>query len=69
MTDTASPTPLDAEPELPIEVVDVPPEPMHGCMECKAQRPYVVKAWPNNNVTWHCTLCGKVLRLVPGRYI
>jgi len=39
-----------------------------GCMECKAQRPYTVKAWPNGNTTWHCTVCGKVLRLVPGQY-
>ena len=46
-----------------------PPDPPRaGCMECKAPRPYTVKPWPNGNTTWHCTVCGKVLRLVPGRY-
>jgi hypothetical protein len=68
VTTVTSPTPLDAEPEVYIEVVDAPPAPLHGCIECKAQRTYTTKAWPNGNTTWHCTVCGKVLRLVPGRY-
>jgi hypothetical protein len=42
--------------------------PLAGCMECKAQRPYTVKPWPNGNTTWPCTVCGKVVRLVPGQY-
>lgn len=43
--------------------------PTHGCMECKAQCPYTVKPWPNGNTTWHCTVCGKVVRLAPGPYL
>jgi hypothetical protein len=42
--------------------------PTAGCMECKAQRLYTVKAWPNGNTTWHCAVCGKVVRLIPGTY-
>jgi hypothetical protein len=49
----------------PSESLDAPRQ---GCMECKAPQPYTVKAWPNGNTTWHCTVCGKVSRLIPGRY-
>jgi hypothetical protein len=48
--------------------MEPPALPLAGCMECKAQRPYTVKAWPNGNTTWHCTVCSKVVRLVPGKY-
>ena len=40
----------------------------YGCMECKAQHPYTVHQWPNGNTTWHCTVCGKISRLIPGKY-
>jgi hypothetical protein len=49
-------------PESPVD------PPLAGCMECKAPRSYTVKAWPNGNTTWHWTMCGKVVRLVPGHY-
>jgi hypothetical protein len=52
------------------EVAMAPPAepPLAGCMECKAQRPYTVKTWPNGNTTWHWVVCGTVVRLVPGQY-
>jgi hypothetical protein len=40
----------------------------HGCMECKAQRPYTVEQFPNGNTGWRCVVCGKMLRLIPGKY-
>jgi hypothetical protein len=43
-------------------------EPRHGCMECKAQQPYTVEQFPNGNTGWRCRVCGKILRLIPGRY-
>ena len=42
--------------------------PTHGCMECKAQRPYTVEHFANGNTGWRCTVCGKILRLLPGQY-
>jgi ribosomal protein L37AE/L43A len=42
--------------------------PTHGCMECKAQRPYTVERFNNGNTGWRCTVCGKILRLIPGKY-
>jgi hypothetical protein len=40
----------------------------HGCMECKAQRPYTIEPFANGNTGWRCTVCGKILRLIPGHY-
>ena len=40
----------------------------HGCMECKAQRPYTVEHFTNGNTGWRCMVCGKILNLIPGRY-
>jgi hypothetical protein len=40
----------------------------HGCMECKAQRPYTVEQFPNGNTGWRCVMCGKIVRLIPGNY-
>jgi hypothetical protein len=37
-------------------------------MECKAQRPYTVERFNNGNTGWRCTVCGKILRLIPGKY-
>ena len=45
-----------------------PDPPTAGCMECNAQRPYTVERFPNGNTGWRCTVCGKILRLIPGRY-
>jgi hypothetical protein len=42
--------------------------PTHGCMECKGQRPYTVEPFANGNTGWRCTVCGKILRLLPGKY-
>ena len=38
------------------------------CMECKAQRPYTVERFDGGNEGWRCTVCGKIMRLVPGNY-
>ena len=40
----------------------------HGCMECKRQQPYAVERFDNGNTGWRCTVCGKILRLIPGQY-
>lgn len=40
--------------------------PTHGCMACKAQRPYTVHHFPNGNTGWRCVVCGKILHLIPG---
>ena len=62
-------SPQQRSTEEPTMAMEPPAEPpLEGCMECKAPRPYTVKAWPNGNTTWHCTVCSKVLRLVPGTY-
>ena len=42
--------------------------PTHSCMECKAQRPYAVEHCANGNTGWRCVVCGKMLRLIPGKY-
>jgi hypothetical protein len=42
--------------------------PRHGCMECKAQQPYTVEEFPNGNTGLRCRVCGKILRLIPGKY-
>jgi hypothetical protein len=42
--------------------------PTHGCMECKAQRPCTIKDFANGNTGWRCAVCGKILRLIPGKY-
>jgi hypothetical protein len=42
--------------------------PTHGCMECKGQRPYTVEHFDNGNIGWRCTVCGKILNLIPGQY-
>jgi hypothetical protein len=42
--------------------------PTHGCMERKAQRPYTVAHFANGNTGWRYTVCGKILRLLPGKY-
>ena len=43
-------------------------QPTHGCMECRAQRPYTVQHFPNGNTGWRCVVCGKILNLIPGKY-
>ena len=40
----------------------------HGCMECKAQRPYSVETLPNRNTIWRCAACSHVVNLIPGKY-
>ena len=42
--------------------------PRHGGMECKAQQPYRVGHFANGNTGWRCMVCGKMLRLIPGKY-
>jgi hypothetical protein len=42
--------------------------PTHGCMECKAQRPYTVEQFANGHIGWRCMVCGKILNLIPGKY-
>jgi hypothetical protein len=39
-----------------------------GCMLCKAPRPYTIEPFANGNTGWRCTVCGTILRLIPGRY-
>jgi transposase-like protein len=39
-----------------------------GCLECKAQRTYTIEHFTNGNTGWRCTVCGKILRLIPGKY-
>ena len=41
--------------------------PMDGCMECKTQRPYTIEHFPHGNTGWRCVVCGKILRLIPGK--
>jgi|SoiMethySBSTD1v2_1073268.scaffolds.fasta_scaffold45427_4 hypothetical protein len=38
-----------------------------GCMECKRPQPYTVEHFDNGTTGWRCTVCGKILRLVPGK--
>jgi hypothetical protein len=47
---------------------NTPELPTHGCMECKAPRSYTVEHFTNGNTGWRCTVCGKILRLIPGKY-
>jgi len=51
-----------------MESIDPSDRPRHGCMECKAQRWYTIEPFPNGNTGWRCTVCGKILRLIPGKY-
>jgi hypothetical protein len=37
-------------------------------MECKHQQFYTVEQFINGNTGWRCTVCGKILRLIPGKY-
>ena len=39
-----------------------------GCLECKAQRTYTIEHFTNGNTGWRCMVCGKILRLIPGKY-
>jgi hypothetical protein len=39
-----------------------------GCLECKAQRTYTIEPFANGNTGWRCLVCGKILRLMPGKY-
>ena len=55
------------EPERRPRMSETPEHHTHGCMECKAQRTYTVEPCTNGNVGWRCTVCGKILRLIPGR--
>jgi len=50
-----------------MENVEPPASPTFGCMECKAQRPYMVEHFTNGNTGWRCVVCGKILRLIPGQ--
>jgi hypothetical protein len=47
---------------------EAPAPPTAGCMACKGQRPYTVEHFVNSNTGWRCTVCGQILRLIPGRY-
>src|SRR4051794_18080462 len=47
----------------------IPESPTHGCMACKAQRPYTVEPFANGNTGWRCTVCGTMLHLIPGTYL
>jgi hypothetical protein len=51
-----------------MERSEPPDRPRYGCMECKAQQWYTVEPFPNGNTGWRCTVCGKILRLIPGKY-
>jgi hypothetical protein len=51
-----------------MESLEPPDRPRHGCMECKAQQYYTIEQFPNGNTGWRCTACGKMLRLIPGKY-
>jgi len=51
-----------------MESIDPSDRPRHGCMECKAQRSYTIEPFPNGNTGWRCTVCGKILRLIPTKY-
>ena len=51
-----------------MESIDPSDRPRHGCMECKAQRWYTIEPFPNGNTGWRCTVCGKILRLIPAKY-
>ena len=42
--------------------------PTHGCMGCKCQQPYSIEEFPNGNTGWRCMVCGKIVRLIPGKY-
>ena len=44
-------------------------QPTHGCMECKAPRPYTVERFANGNTGWRCVVCGQILCLLPGTYV
>jgi hypothetical protein len=37
-------------------------------MECKARQPYTIEHFTNGNTGWRCAVCGKILRLIPGKY-
>jgi hypothetical protein len=37
-------------------------------MECKGPRPYTIEHFTNGNTGWRCVVCGKILRLIPGKY-
>jgi hypothetical protein len=49
-------------------VPETPEPPTHGCMECKAQQPYTVEHFAHGNTGRRCTVCGHILRLIPGKY-
>ena len=51
-----------------MESIEPHDRPRHGCMECKAQRWYTIEQFRNGNTGWRCTVCGKILNLIPGRY-
>ena len=36
-------------------------------MECKAQRSYTVEHFAKGKTGWRCLVCGKMLRLTPGK--
>ena len=51
-----------------MESIEPPDRPRYGCMECKHQQCYTVEQFRNGNTGWRCTVCGKILRLIPGKY-
>jgi hypothetical protein len=51
-----------------MESIEPPDRPRYGCMECKHQQCYTVEQFSNGNTGWRCTVCGKILRLIPGKY-
>ena len=51
-----------------MESSEPPDRPRYGCMECKHQQCYTVEQFRNGNTGWRCMVCGKILRLIPGKY-
>jgi hypothetical protein len=51
-----------------MESIEPPDRPRYGCMECKHKQCYTVEQFRNGNTGWRCMVCGKILRLIPGKY-
>jgi len=68
MIEPDAPLDADATPAPPLSLVPTD-QPTVGCMACKAQRSYTVEPFANGNTGWRCTVCGKILRLLPGQYL
>ena len=53
---------------MPEDAGNITNPPTQGCMECKAQRTYTMEHFTNGTTGWRCMVCGKMLRLIPGKY-